>query len=113
MAAPVLDARQIFLEAVEQHAPEGWPEFLDSACGDDAPLRQRVVALLQAHGQYNHLLDGAGIVATVERPVSERPGVQIGPYKLLQQIGEGGFGVVFMAEQLEPVRRRVAVKVIK
>ena len=113
MAAQALDARQIFLEAVEKHAPQQWPEFLDSACGGDAALRQRVEVLLKAHGQYNELLDGEGIVATLDQPVSERPGAQIGPYKLLQQIGEGGFGVVFMAEQLQPVRRRVAVKVIK
>ena len=113
MTAQALDARQIFLEAVEKHAPAEWPEFLDAACRDDAALRERVEALLKAHGQYNQLLDGEGFAATIQQPVSERPGTQIGPYKLLQQIGEGGFGIVFMAEQIEPVRRRVALKVIK
>jgi serine/threonine protein kinase len=113
MAAHVLDARQIFLEAVENHAPEQWPDFLDSACQGDAELRARVEALLQAHGQYNAMLDGEGFMATLDVRVSERPGAQIGPYKLLQQIGEGGFGVVFMAEQTSPVRRKVALKVIK
>src|SRR5262249_5112372 len=54
-----------------------------------------------------------GLVATVDRPVTEGPGTVIGPYKLLEQIGEGGFGVVFMAEQTEPVRRKVALKVLK
>ena len=54
-----------------------------------------------------------GLNAAIEQPVSERPGAVIGPYKLLQQIGEGGMGVVFMAEQTEPVRRKVALKVIK
>jgi serine/threonine protein kinase/tetratricopeptide (TPR) repeat protein len=113
MTAQALDARQIFLEAVEKHAPSHWPEFLDAACGGDAVLRERVEALLKAHGQYNQLLDGEGFVATIDQPLSERPGTQIGTYKLLQQIGEGGFGIVFMAEQVEPVRRRVALKVIK
>ena len=113
MTEHALDARQIFLEAVENHAAAQWPEFLDAACGADAALRERVEALLKAHGQYNQLLDGDGIVATVGPSLSERPGNLIGPYKLLQQIGEGGFGVVFMAEQTEPVRRRVALKVIK
>src|SRR5262249_59350912 len=55
----------------------------------------------------------ASVVATADEPVSERPGTVIGPYKLLEQIGEGGFGVVFMAEQQRPVRRKVAVKVLK
>src|SRR5438270_250516 len=50
---------------------------------------------------------------TIYRPVPEGPGSRIGPYKLLQQIGEGGFGVVYMAEQQEPVRRKVALKIIK
>jgi WD40 repeat protein/serine/threonine protein kinase/tetratricopeptide (TPR) repeat protein len=113
MSAQLADARQIFLEAVEKHAPEQWPELLDSVCQADAELRARVEALLEAHGQYNSMLDGEGFVATVDVRVSERPGAQIGPYKLLQQIGEGGFGVVFMAEQTAPVRRKVALKVIK
>src|SRR5262249_7344750 len=54
-----------------------------------------------------------GLVATVDRPVTEGPGTVIGPYKLLEQIGEGGFGVVYMAEQTQPVRRKVALKVLK
>jgi serine/threonine protein kinase/regulator of sirC expression with transglutaminase-like and TPR domain len=113
MAAQAPDARQIFLDAVEKHAPGEWPALLDAACGADAALRERVEALLKAHGQYNELLDGRGFVATIERPLSESAGMQIGPYKLLQQIGEGGMGTVFMAEQTEPVQRKVALKVIK
>jgi signal transduction histidine kinase len=113
MAPQVAEARRIFLEAVENHAPEQWPEFLDSACQGDAELRARVEALLKAHGEYNSMLDGEGFAATLDARVSERPGARIGPYKLLQQIGEGGFGIVFMAEQTAPVRRKVAVKVIK
>jgi serine/threonine protein kinase len=49
----------------------------------------------------------------VDQPIAESAGVVIGPYKLLEQLGEGGFGVVFMAEQLEPVRRQVVLKIIK
>src|SRR5262245_58541912 len=113
MPTELLDARQIFLNAVEKLAPDAWPRFLDSACGDDPRLRQRVEALLAAHGQPNSLLDGSGLVDTIDSPPAERPGTQIGPYKLLEQIGDGGFGIVFMAEQVEPVRRRVALKVIK
>jgi len=113
MAAQAPDARQIFLDAVEKHSPDEWPALLDAACGADTALRERVEALLKAHGQYNQLLDGEGFVATINQPLSERPGSQIGPYKLLQQIGEGGMGVVYMAEQTQPVQRKVALKVIK
>ena len=83
-------------------------------------MRERVRVLLRAHAQSNSLLDAptGALVATVdrqitERPIAERPGTVIGPYKLLEQIGEGGFGVVFMAEQQQPVRRKVALKVLK
>ena len=84
-------------------------------------LRQRVEALLRAHEQAEHFMTepvppspGATIRISAESlPVSEKPGDRIGHYKLLQQIGEGGCGVVYMAEQTEPIRRRVAFKVIK
>jgi WD40 repeat protein/serine/threonine protein kinase len=84
-------------------------------------LREQIEALLRAHDHSESFLESpapemAGSVGsppTLDQPPLEKPGTQIGPYKLLQQIGEGGFGVVFMAEQLEPVRRKVAVKVIK
>ncbi len=87
--------------------------FLGTACAGDADLRQRVESLLAEQdklGSFLALPDGP---PTTDPPPVERPGTQIGPYKLLQQIGEGGFGIVFMAEQTEPVRRRVALKVIK
>jgi tetratricopeptide (TPR) repeat protein len=114
-------AKAIFLEAVERHAPDRWPAFLDRACAGQPDLRGRVEALLEAHrevgtAQHRELAEGAGPspVATVdEPPVRERPGDVIGSYKLLEQIGEGGFGVVFMAEQQRPVRRKVALKVLK
>src|SRR5215831_3548971 len=114
-------AKAIFLEAVERHAPDQWPAFLDRACAGQPDLRGRVEALLEAHrevgtAEHREPAEGAdpGPVATVDvPPVRERPGDVIGPYKLLEQIGEGGFGVVFLAEQTAPVRRKVALKVLK
>ncbi len=90
--------------------------YLKGACGDDAALLERSQALLTAHEQaHESSPDDPSAKSTVpdERPWSEKPGGHIGHYKLLQQIGEGGCGVVYMAEQEEPVRRRVALKVIK
>jgi serine/threonine protein kinase len=114
MSANVADAKQIFLQAVENHEPERWPEFLQEACGTDTVLRERVEALLAAYRQPNRILDSNRHQATLELPsITEGPGTVIGPYKLLQQIGEGGMGVVFMAEQSEPIQRTVALKIIK
>jgi len=97
--------------------PEERAACLDQACGGDAGLRQRVETLLNAHAAGAFLEEPAAPVAShtlqIFPPVSERPGDRIGRYKLLQQIGEGGCGVVYMAEQDEPVQRRVALKVIK
>src|SRR5262249_22532290 len=79
-------------------------------------LRQQVEALLRAQGAAGSFLEppAPSQVDTVdEQPVSTSPGTVIGPYKLLEQIGEGGFGVVFLAEQTQPVRRKVALKVLK
>jgi serine/threonine protein kinase/tetratricopeptide (TPR) repeat protein len=120
MNADANPAKAIFLEAVEQHDPDQWPAFLDRACAGRPELRGRVEVLLQAHreaGTGGHQ-PGAheaapGPAATAGEPITERPGTVIRPYRLLEQIGEGGFGVVFMAEQQEPVRRKVALKVLK
>jgi serine/threonine protein kinase len=70
---------------------------------------------LEAHQEAGSFLESpaAGLVATIDEPVTERPGTVIGPYKLLEQIGEGGFGLVFVAEQQQSIRRKVALKVIK
>jgi tetratricopeptide (TPR) repeat protein len=107
-------ARSIFLAALER-APDQWPAFLDEACGSDADVRARVDQLLQAHQLMGsiHRGDPALLDVTVDHSIAERPGTVIGPYKLLEQIGEGGMGAVFMAEQTRPVRRKVALKVIK
>src|SRR3954470_8357164 len=103
-------------DAASELPPEQRGAFLDQACADDASLRQRVEALLRAHEE-----GGTFMVAPVRLPTSktvvlklkDQSGEKIGRYKLLQQVGEGGCGVVYMAEQEEPVRRRVALKVIK
>jgi serine/threonine protein kinase len=101
--------KSIFLEAVELAEPARRAAFLDRACQDNEQLRAAVEALLHAHQRSQGLLDATEIPP---QP-AERPGTQIGPYKLLQVIGEGGMGVVYMAEQTEPVERKVALKIIK
>src|SRR5438045_2901774 len=108
--------KAVFLEAVEKYPPEQWEAFLVQACGSDAELLARVQILLHAHLGHDSLLEELPPQAnspTIDQPVAEPPEMQIGPYKLLQQIGEGGMGTVYMAEQQEPVRRVVALKIIK
>jgi serine/threonine protein kinase/tetratricopeptide (TPR) repeat protein len=102
-------------------------EYLDKACGGDAGLRRRVEVLLRAHENPGSFLEspaaaipsplegeGMGVRGTtINDPITERPGTVIGSYRLMEQIGEGGMGLVFVAEQQYPVRRKVALKVIK
>jgi serine/threonine protein kinase/Tfp pilus assembly protein PilF len=92
------------------------PAFLQLACGDDVELRDRIDRYLRAHQSDNGPLDAspADMTSVMNDLVTDcRVGVQVGPYKLLEQIGTGGMGVVFMAEQREPVKRKVALKIIK
>jgi WD40 repeat protein/serine/threonine protein kinase len=107
--------QSIFIEAVEKESPGERTAFLDQACAGDPALRQRIERLLERHQQADSFLEspGVGLPATRDGTSGEQLGSMIGPYKLLEQIGEGGFGVVYMAEQTRPVRRRVALKVIK
>ncbi|WP_165231824.1 protein kinase domain-containing protein [Aquisphaera insulae] len=112
-------AKSIFLEAVERCEPHEWPRFLDDACGDDGALRAQVESLLDSHKLPAGLLDVLGrtwgdtppLPAPADTPAAL--GSMIGPYRLREVIGEGGMGVVYMAEQQSPVRRMVALKVIK
>jgi serine/threonine protein kinase len=115
MKAAADDIREIFCEALERQSPEDVTQYLDKVCSGDVDLRCQVEELLAAHRKANNFLGGiaAGHDGESDAPLSETPGTVIGPYKLLQQIGEGGFGVVFEAEQERPVRRRVALKIIK
>jgi eukaryotic-like serine/threonine-protein kinase len=116
MNAPSHREEEIFEAALKLPEPDR-AVYMDSACGGDAALRARVMDLLKAHAAAGSFMDNppvSGRKTIVVSPLpDEKPGDKIGRYKLLQQIGEGGCGVVYMAEQEEPVRRRVAVKVIK
>jgi tetratricopeptide (TPR) repeat protein/tRNA A-37 threonylcarbamoyl transferase component Bud32 len=111
--------REIFLKALEQPAAADRALYLDGACGDDKALRAEVELLLKHHA------DGSFLERAAQEPkvppfstflaaaLTEKPGDTIGRFKLREKIGEGGCGVVYMAEQEEPVRRRVALKIIK
>jgi hypothetical protein len=107
-------------EAAAGRSGQDRASFLDGACQGDPALRQRLDALLAAHEQTDDVLaNSPAAVATtkkvefVEETKDEVIGQKIGRYKLLERVGEGGCGVVYVAEQTEPVRRRVALKVIK
>jgi serine/threonine protein kinase/WD40 repeat protein len=117
----------IFSAAVQKDSAEERAAFLHDACGGNDDLRRQVERLLNAVPKIGSFMekplaptedepdvDSAKAAATLPpRPIREGPGTRIGPYKLLQQIGEGGMGVVYMAEQEQPIRRRVALKIIK
>jgi serine/threonine protein kinase/tetratricopeptide (TPR) repeat protein len=112
------DVQSIFGRALEIESAADRAAYLDKACGTDDSLRGEVEGLLAANGRAGEFMRrpaaavAAGITAGYE-PLTEKPGTRVGPYKLLQQIGEGGMGVVYMAEQEQPVRRKVALKIIK
>src|SRR5579864_858069 len=106
----------IFLAAVEKKTPAERDAYLAGACGDDVELRGQVAALLKAHDSAGSFLEQPLVepVPTIDQlSISEKPGTAIGPYKLLEQIGEGGMGTVWMGQQTEPVKRLVALKLIK
>jgi len=115
MANNLIEEKEVFNSARQIAAPEERVAYLEKACGHDPAATRRVLELLRIHDQERSFLESSPVApgATVDVPISEAPGTVIGPYKLLEQIGEGGFGVVFMAEQTQPVRRKVALKVLK
>src|SRR5262249_37971562 len=127
MNADLDRARAIFVEALGQVPPEEWEAFLAARCGHDAELRRHVHKLWQAQVEAGSFLDRPAVAAegTGElQPQADddrathadsrvEPGTVIGPYKLIEQIGEGGMGTVWMAQQTEPVKRLVAMKLIK
>src|SRR5262249_18167821 len=103
-------ARDVFLAAIKRPAEER-ETYLREACADDQDLHQRVSALLQAQAEIGSFHEAPAL--TVDQPGTESPGTATGYYKLGEQIGEGGMGAVWMAQQTEPVKRVVAVKLIK
>src|SRR5262245_17019517 len=109
----------IFSAALDRESEAERAAYLDKACGADSGLRQRVEALLRAHGQVDRFLEPRGTAAfdssaAVDAQPSLTAGVVIaGRYKLIEEIGEGGMGTVWMAQQTERVKRAVAVKLIK
>ncbi|MHC4402003.1 MAG: hypothetical protein ACYTG0_20215 [Planctomycetota bacterium] len=104
----------IFGEAIAIESPEDRAAFLDQACQDDPELRRELEKLVMDHFRAGDFLENPAVPdATIGQPITEGPGTVIGPYKLLQQIGEGGMGVVYLADQREPIKRRVALKIIK
>ena len=106
---------EIFSEAIKFSSRAERDAYVASACGDDKEMLAAVQSLLHHHDKQAFLdLPAVGSSVTLDdSPLSEGPGTVIGRYKLLQQIGEGGFGVVYMAEQQRPIRRKVALKIIK
>ena len=117
---PANSERTIFLSALELESGESRSQYLARACAGNPELRASVEALLDAHQLPSNPLDRpvavAGIGDTQLTPnpgAIESAGTMIGPYRLMEQIGEGGFGLVFAAQQQQPVRRQVALKVIK
>ena len=115
MSEPHRPVGAMFDAAIEL-PPERRAAYVQKTCAGDDALHQRVEAFLCAHELAGAFMDSPAVAAgreTVVAKLAEQLGDRVGRYKLLQQIGEGGCGVVYMAEQEEPVHRRVALKVIK
>src|SRR5262245_45858833 len=120
-------AREVFIDAVGRVPADRWEAFVAERCGADEALLAHVRRLLRAHAEAGSFLGRPAVDAErtsdpaprIDRGAMEvpwgddRPGARVGPYKLLQPIGEGGMGSVWMAEQQEPVQRKVALKLIK
>ncbi len=119
MTREALPEESVFHVARRIASPDARECYLSEACGNDLVLRRRVEALLNVSVDDDDFLESPPSAVAVDpgaaafKPVSERPGTKIGPYKLVEQIGEGGFGVVFLAEQSQPIQRKVALKIIK
>jgi tetratricopeptide (TPR) repeat protein/serine/threonine protein kinase len=113
--APNVNEQTLFAEALERVDPQERAAFLDRACQGDPALRARIERLLVQHEHGGGFLESPPVplTAAIDEPATERRGTAIGPYKLLEPIGEGGMGTVWMAQQTEPVKRLVAVKLIK
>ena len=115
MPDPEITLDAIFSRAIELRSLDVRATYLAEACGGNDELRRQVESLVAAHFLAGSFLDPpqATTDSTAAWPHPDAAGTVIGPYKLLEQIGEGGMGVVYVADQTEPVKRRVALKVIK
>ena len=126
MANEPIDEKAVFNSARRMTSPEERAAYLQQACGHDPDALRRIVDLLRVYDQEKSFLESpaavvgaTGVLAptpgqeTATVPPRECAGTVIGPYKLLQQIGEGGMGTVYMAEQSQPIQRKVALKIIK
>jgi eukaryotic-like serine/threonine-protein kinase len=115
MTAPKPDESAIFNVARQIDDVDAQRLYIEQACNDDPKLQARLEALLRVYEVDPTFLEQPAdrVPAETEECIIEVPGRRIGPYKLLEEIGEGGFGKVFMAEQHQPVRRTVALKIIK
>ncbi len=111
-----MNERSVFAAALDIADPVERAAYLDAACGGDAALRKHLDELIAAQEKLGSFLAKPPPLpeGTADyKPVAEGPGAVVGPYKLMEQIGEGGFGLVFVAEQQRPVRRKVALKILK
>jgi len=110
-----VDEETVFAAALDKKDASERAAFLEAACGDDAELLTRVQTLLTAHDNPGPFLESPVKMVGFDEDLghAEGPGTLVGRYKLLELIGEGGFGAVYMAEQQEPVRRKVALKILK
>jgi serine/threonine protein kinase len=115
MSKPTHDLQWIFGQALERNAPADRARYLAETCGDDAELRDEVESLLRVNDAAGSFLEtpACSMPTLDESTLGEGPGSTIGPYKLLRPIGEGGMGVVYLAEQVHPIHRLVALKIIK
>lgn len=109
------EANEIFADAMQIQDARERREFISNSCKGHSALLAEVESLVSAVDSTEDFLSGPAVTtdSAAEFSLREGPGAVVGKYKLLQQIGEGGFGVVYMAEQKEPVRRKVALKIIK
>jgi len=110
------EIKLIFSEAYKKKTPSQRRDYLNKKCGTDSDLRAEVESLLESYDEVDGFLDAPVLNSDVTldySPLAEGPGTVIGRYKLLEKIGEGGMAVVYMAEQTEPIRRKVALKIIK